>query len=68
MAKEQEQQQVEKNDPIVESVVEETLTLQEDTVEEGVEASEDVSWQTGAKMCKSMSDNKTAEQEDLSRE
>ena len=54
MAKEQEQQQVEKNDPIVESVVEETLTLQEDTVEEGVEASEEVNWETEAKKFQSM--------------
>jgi hypothetical protein len=68
MAKEQEQQQVEKNDPIVESVVEERLTLQEDTVEEGVEASEEVNWETEAKKFQSMYDKKTAEHENLRRE
>ena len=41
MAIEQEEQQVLKKDPIVESTVEENLSFQEDTVEEGVEASED---------------------------
>jgi len=65
MAKEQEEQKVEKQDPIVESVVEETVTSQEDTVEEGVEASEEVNWETEAKKFQSMYDKKTAEHENL---
>jgi hypothetical protein len=65
MAQEQEKQQVEKQDPIVESTVEETLTLQEDTVEEGVEASEEVNWEVEAKKFQSMYDKKTAEHENL---
>ena len=65
MAKEQEKQQVEKQDPIVNSVVEETLPLQEDTVEEGVEASEEVNWEIEAKKFQSMYDKKTAEHENL---
>ena len=48
MAKE-EQQQVEKQDPIVDSVVEPTVSLQEEAVEEGVEASESVDWEQEAK-------------------
>jgi hypothetical protein len=67
MAKE-EQQQVEKQDPIVESVVEQTVSLQEDTIEEGVEASESVDWEQEAKKFQSMYDKKTAEHENLTRE
>ena len=67
MAKE-EQQQVEKQDPIVESAVEQTISLQEDTVEEGVEASESVDWEQEAKKFQSMYDKKTAEHENLTRE
>ena len=65
MAKEQEEQKVEKQDPIVESVVEETVASQEDTVEEGVEASEEVNWESEAKKFQSMYDKKTAEHENL---
>ncbi len=68
MAKEQEQQQVEKQDPIVESVVEESLSLQEDIVENGVEASEEVNWEVEAKKFQSMYDKKTAEHENLRQE
>ena len=48
MAK-KEKQQVEQTDPIVESVVEESVALQEETLEEGVEASEAVDWEIEAK-------------------
>jgi hypothetical protein len=66
MAKEQEQQQVEqKLDPIVESTVEEQFSLQEETVEEGVEASESVDWESEAKKFQSMYDKKVAEHENL---
>jgi len=65
MAKEQEEQQVEKKDPIVDSVVEPSITLQEETVEEGVEALEEVNWETEAKKFQSMYDKKTAEHENL---
>jgi len=66
MAKEeQEQQQVEQKDPIVESVVEETLLSQEEAVEEGVEASEEVNWEIEAKKFQSMYDKKVAEHENL---
>lgn len=58
MAIEQEEQQVSKKDPIVESTVEENLSFQEDTVEEGVEASEEVNWETEAKKFQSMYDKK----------
>ena len=68
MAKEQEQQQVEKQDPIVESVVEENLSLQEDIVEDGVQASEEVNWEVEAKKFQSMYDKKTAEHENLRQE
>jgi len=67
MAKE-EKQQVEQKDPIVESVVEETITSQENTVEEGVEASEEVNWEVEAKKFQSMYDKKTAEHETLRNE
>ena len=65
MAKEQEKQQVEQNDPIVESVVDETVSLQEEAVEEGAETSEDVNWENEAKKFQSMYDKKTAEHENL---
>jgi len=66
MAKEQEQQQVEQQlDPIVESTVEEQFSLQEETVEEGVEASESVDWESEAKKFQSMYDKKVAEHENL---
>ena len=65
MAKEQEQQPVKKQDPIVESAVKETISLQEDIVEEGVEASEEVDWEIEAKKFQSMYDKKTAEHENL---
>jgi len=69
MAKEQEQQQVEqKLDPIVESTVEEQFSLQEETVEEGVEASESVDWESEAKKFQSMYDKKVAEHENLRKE
>ena len=68
MAIEQEEQQVLKKDPIVESTVEENLSFQEDTVEEGVEASEEVNWEIEAKKFQSMYDKKTAEHENLRRE
>jgi len=68
MAIEQEQQQVEKKDPIVESVVEPTVSLSEETVEEGVETSEAVDWEQEAKKFQSMYDKKTAEHENLTRE
>ena len=67
MAKE-EKQQVEKQDPIVESVVEETITSQDDTAEEGVQASEEVNWEVEAKKFQSMYDKKTAEHENLQSE
>tara|TARA_R100000995_G_scaffold48758_1_gene23405 strand:- start:3548 stop:4315 length:768 start_codon:yes stop_codon:yes gene_type:complete len=67
MAKE-EQQQVEQQDPIVDSVVEETISLEEPAVEEGVEASEAVDWEQEAKKFQSMYDKKTAEHENLTRE
>jgi len=67
MAKE-EQQQVEKQDPIVDSVVEPTVSLQEEAVEEGVEASESVDWEQEAKKFQSMYDKKTVEHEHLARE
>ena len=65
MAKEQEKQQVEKQDPIVDSVVEQEIVLQEETVEDGVEASEEVNWEIEAKKFQSMYDKKTAEHENL---
>lgn len=65
MAKEQEEQQVKKQDPIVDSVVEETLSLQEDIVEEGVETSEEVNWEVEAKKFQSMYDKRTVEHENL---
>jgi len=66
MAKEQEQQQVEQQlDPIVESTVEEQFSFQEETVEEGVEASESVDWESEAKKFQSMYDKKVAEHENL---
>jgi hypothetical protein len=68
MAIEQEQQQVEKKDPIVDSAVEQTVSLQEEAVEEGVEASEAVDWEQEAKKFQSMYDKKTAEHENLTRE
>ena len=68
MAKEQEKQQVEKQDPIVDSVVEQEIVLQEETLEEGVEASEEVNWEIEAKKFQSMYDKKTAEHENLRRE
>ena len=65
MAQEQEQQQVEQQDPIVESTVEQQVTLQEEAVEEGVEASESVDWEAEAKKFQSMYDKKVAEHENL---
>jgi len=65
MAQEQEQQQVEQQDPIVESTVEQQVALEEPTSETGVEASEDVDWETEAKKFQSMYDKKVAEHENL---
>jgi len=65
MAKEQEKQQVEKQDPIVDSVVEQQVSLGEEAVEEGVETSEEVNWELEAKKFQSMYDKKTAEHENL---
>tara|TARA_S200002703_G_scaffold153004_1_gene154039 strand:+ start:795 stop:1565 length:771 start_codon:yes stop_codon:yes gene_type:complete len=65
MAQEQEQQQVEQQDPIVESTVEQEVSFQEETVEEGVEASESVDWEVEAKKFQSMYDKKVAEHENL---
>jgi hypothetical protein len=59
MAQEQEQQQVEQQiDPIVESAVEQKIALQEEAIEEGVEASESIDWEAEAKKFQSMYDKK----------
>jgi len=68
MAQEQEQQQVEQKDPIVESTVEQTVSLEEPAQEEGVEASEAVDWEGEAKKFQSMYDKKVAEHENLKRD
>jgi len=65
MANEQEKQEVIKQDPIVDSAVEQNVAFQEEAVEEGVEASEEVNWETEAKKFQSMYDKKTAEHENL---
>jgi len=65
MANEQEKQEVIKQDPIVDSAVEQNVSFQEEAVEEGVEASEEVNWETEAKKFQSMYDKKTAEHENL---
>jgi hypothetical protein len=66
MAQEQEQQQVEQQiDPIVESAVEQKIALQEEAIEEGVEASESIDWEAEAKKFQSMYDKKVAEHENL---
>ena len=65
MAQEQEQQQVEQQDPIVESTVEQEVSLEETASEEGVEASESVDWEAEAKKFQSMYDKKVAEHETL---
>ena len=62
---EQEQQQVEQKDPIVESVVEETISLPEESDNSGVEAFEVVDWEGEAKKFQSMYDRKVAEHENL---
>ena len=68
MAQEQEQQQVEQKDPIVESAVEQEVSFQEETVEEGVEASESVDWEAEAKKFQSMYDKKSADYDKLNNE
>ena len=68
MAKEQEKQQVEMQDPIVESRgKEETISL-EPQMEEGAETSSDVNWEAEAKKFQSMYDKKVAEHENLRRD
>lgn len=68
MAIEQEEQQVTKQDPIVESAVEQVVSLQEETVEDGVEASEEVNWEVEAKKFQSMYDKKAAQHENLKKD
>tara|TARA_B100000029_G_scaffold206875_1_gene204636 strand:+ start:7442 stop:8206 length:765 start_codon:yes stop_codon:yes gene_type:complete len=68
MAKKQEEQQVEQQDPIVESVVEETVSSEEPTMQEGEELSEAVDWEAEAKKFQSMYDKKTAEHANLQNE
>ena len=65
MAQEQEQQQVEQQDPIVESTVEQSVSLQEEAVVEGEQTSEAVDWEAEAKKFQSMYDKKVAEHENL---
>ena len=60
MATEQEVK-VEEQDPIVKSVVEQEISLEEETIEDGVEASEEVNWEAEAKKFQSMYDKKTVE-------
>jgi len=68
MAKEQEQQQVKMQDPIVESRgKEETISL-EPQVEEGAETSSEVDWEAEAKKFQSMYDRKVSEHENLKRD
>tara|TARA_R100000700_G_C3141723_1_gene123344 strand:+ start:236 stop:997 length:762 start_codon:yes stop_codon:yes gene_type:complete len=67
MAKE-EQQQVEQQDPIVESVVEQEVALEEPTQQEGVNASEEADWESEAKKFQSMYDKKVAEHENLKKD
>ena len=68
MAKEQEQQQVEMQDPIVESRgKEETISL-EPQMEEGAETSSEVNWEAEAKKFQSMYDKKVAEHENMKRD
>ena len=61
----QEEKQVEGQDPIVDSAVEQNVSLQEEAVEEGVQTSEEVNWELEAKKFQSMYDKKTAEHENL---
>ena len=65
MAKEQDKQQVEQQDPIVEGVGNEQTISIEPQQEEGVEASESVDWEQEAKKFQSMYDKKVAEHENL---
>ena len=64
MAKE-EQQQVQTQDPIVESTVEQKVTSEEPAEQSGVETSEEVNWEGEAKKFQSMYDKKVAEHENL---
>ena len=68
MAKEQEQQQVQTQDPIVESTVEQKVTSEEPAEQSGVETSEEVNWEGEAKKFQSMYDKKVAEHENLKRD
>ena len=68
MAKEQDKQQVEQQDPIVEGVGNEQTISIEPQQEEGVEASEAVDWEGEAKKFQSMYDKKTAEHENLKKD
>ena len=62
MAQEQEQQQVEQQDPIVESTVEQEVSFQEETVEEGVEASESLDGEKEAKKLQQLNEKKVEEE------
>jgi len=68
MAKEQDKQQVEQQDPIVEGVGNEQTISMEPQQEEGVEASEAVDWEGEAKKFQSMYDKKVAEHENLKKD
>ena len=68
MAKEQDKQQVEQQDPIVEGVGNEQTISIEPQQEEGVEASEAVDWEGEAKKFQSMYDKKVAEHENLKKD
>lgn len=68
MAKEQEQQQVEMQDPIVESRGKEATISLEPQVQEGAETSSEVDWEAEAKKFQSMYDRKVSEHENLKRD